>query len=57
MQSATYVRIFADESGESHFEDISVDLLPVAFTAPTGPLNIAPFKAASQTLWVGIPVG
>lgn len=57
MESATYVRMFADENGESHIEDISVDLLPVDFAPPAAPLNIASFKAASQSLWVGIPVG
>ncbi len=57
MQRAKYVRLFADEQGESHFEDFSVDLLPVDFAPPAGPLNIAAFTNASRSLWVGASVG
>ena len=57
MQQAKYVRIFSDENGESHFEDLEVPLPPVDFAPPAAPLNIAQFLPATQTLWVGLPEG
>lgn len=57
MQHAQYIRIYADESGESHFEDLETELSPVDFAPPAAPLNIAQFLPASQSFWVGAPVG
>ena len=31
MQHAKYIRLYADESGESHFEDLEIELNPVNF--------------------------
>ncbi len=57
MQQAKYVRLYSDESGESHFEDLEIPLTPVDFAPPAAPLNIAQFLPATQTVWVGAPVG
>ena len=57
MRNAKYVRLYADESGESHFEDLEVELEPVDFAPPAAPLHIAQFLPASQSLWVGAPAG
>ena len=57
VQKAKYVRIHVDESGESHFEDLEMELLPVEFSPPSGPTNIAKFLPTSQSLWVGVPGG
>jgi len=43
MQKVNYVRLYTDESGESHFEDLELELPPVDFAPPAGPLNILPF--------------
>jgi hypothetical protein len=40
MHHGHYVRLFADERGESHFEEIVVDLEPAAFAPPAAPLHI-----------------
>lgn len=40
MQYARFVRLYADEYGVSHFEDVDVALLPVNFAPPAPPLNI-----------------
>jgi hypothetical protein len=40
VQSGAYVRLFADKSGVSHFEDIDVPLPPVNFAPPAPPLNV-----------------
>jgi hypothetical protein len=57
LQQAKYMRIYSDENGESHFEDLEMPLTPVDFAPPAAPLNIAQFLPATQTLWVGMPAG
>ena len=56
MDQACYVRLFADERGESHFDEIAVDLEPVDFAPPAAPLHIAAlFPATSCGLVSGPP--
>ena len=57
LQQAKYIRIYSDENGDSHFEDLEIPLTPVDFASPAAPLNIAQFLPATQTVWVGAPVG
>ena len=57
VQQAKYIRLYSDEKGESHFEDLETELVPVDFAPPAAPLNIAQFLPATQSLWVGAPVG
>ena len=57
MQQGRYVRLYADESGESHFEDVEIALVPVDFAPPAAPLNIAQCFPTAQSRWVGAPVG
>jgi hypothetical protein len=57
MQQGRYVRLYADESGESHFEDLEIALVPVDFAPPAAPLNIAQFLPTAQSRWVEAPVG
>ena len=53
MQQAKYIRLYSDEAGESHFEDLEVDLIPLDFAPPAAPLNIAQFLPVAQSFWVG----
>ena len=57
MQHAKYIRLYSDEKGESHFEDLETELVPVDFALPAAPLNIAQFLPATQSVGVGAPVG
>jgi hypothetical protein len=57
MQHARYVRLYTDERGESHFEDLEIALTPADFAPPAAPLNIAQFLPLTQSLWVGAPAG
>ena len=57
MQKAKYIRLYTDESGESHFEDLEVELSPVDFAPPAAPINMAPFLPVAQSLWLGAPPG
>lgn len=55
MQRASYVRLFADERGESHFAEIDVDLEPVDFAPPAPPLHVAALFPAMRSAFVGAP--
>jgi hypothetical protein len=57
MQQAHYIHLYADDSGESHFEDLELALSPVDFAPPAAPLNIAQFLPTVGSTWVGAPVG
>ena len=54
---ARYVRLYADESGESHFADVEEELTLLEFVPPAAPLNLSPFFPASQTAFFGAPAG
>jgi hypothetical protein len=56
MHSARYVRLFSDDLGESHFEDLELSLTLQDYAPPAAPLNVAPFLQATGTYWVGAPV-
>ncbi len=53
MQKAKYVRMFADKDGESHFEDLEVELNLMNYAPPAAPLNFLQFLPAAQTFWLG----
>ena len=57
MSKFTYVRLYADERGESHFEDVSVDLELVDFAPPAPPLFIGGTQAASRVQFFQAPAG
>jgi hypothetical protein len=53
MQWKPIVRLYADEDGESRFEDMHIMLEPVDFAPPAPPLNVAALFAASHCSLVG----
>ncbi len=53
MQKANYIRLFADKNGESHFEDLEINLSPTDYAPPAAPLNFAQFLPAVQSFWLG----
>jgi hypothetical protein len=55
MQSARYVRLYSDDLGESHFEDVEVPLQQQDFAHADTPLNVARFLPADAVYWVGAP--
>lgn len=49
----THARLFASTDGESHFEDMSADLLPTDFAPPAPPLDLsAPRTATAGTITI-----
>jgi hypothetical protein len=55
MQHACYMRLFADERGESHFAEIDVALEPTDFAPPAAPLHVAALFPATACGLVGGP--
>jgi hypothetical protein len=54
---ATYVRLYADEAGESRFEKLALFLSPTQFAPPAPPLLTAQFLPTTQSFLVGTPSG
>ncbi len=55
MHRAHYVRLFADERGESHFEEIDIELAPVDFAPPAAPLHVVALFPATGCGFVCAP--
>src|SRR5436853_7550240 len=53
----TYARLYADEFGESHFEDIEMDLTLTDYAPPAPPLSLSTFLPASQIGFMNAPAG
>ena len=54
---ASYVRLFSDEHGESHFEKIHLDLNTVDFAPGIPPLLVSQDVAADSASFFGAPAG
>jgi hypothetical protein len=52
-----YVRIYADEDGESHFEDVQIAYHETDFVPPTPPVSMSSFQAANQLGLAVVPPG
>jgi len=52
-----YTRVFADEEGETHFEDVEVELELVDFAPPASPLMLSRFKPATRYAFCMFPSG
>jgi quercetin dioxygenase-like cupin family protein len=54
---ASYVRLFADQAGESHFEDARTELAPADFAPPAPPLHLSPAFPAARFVFLPAPEG
>ena len=52
-----YIRIYADPAGETHFEDVEVELSQVNFAPPAPPWNFSSFSPALQYAFCSFPAG
>ena len=52
-----YVRIYTGSDGETHFEDLEVELAEVDFAPPAPPVQLSEFTAAKQWMFFAIPPG
>lgn len=52
-----YIRLFADGSGESHFEDVEIEFADNDYTASAPPLGLSPMSGATQFGFMNAPAG
>jgi hypothetical protein len=52
-----YARLYADDTGESHFEDIEIDLVSTEFAPPAPPLDLSYLAPATQFGFMRAPAG
>ena len=53
----SYVRIYADEGGESHFEDVQLAYDESDFVPPAPPVSMTSFEPANQFGFEVVPPG
>lgn len=53
----TITRLYSDSSGESHFDDVEIDLAPVDYTASAPPLNLSDITRAANVRFMEAPAG
>jgi hypothetical protein len=53
----TYTRLYSDEDGESHFEEMQLDLALTDYAPPAPPLKLAAFTPATQFGFMQAPAG
>ena len=52
-----YARIYADGAGESHFEDVEVELTPINYAPPAPPVNLSAPEPAMAYVLMSAPPG
>jgi quercetin dioxygenase-like cupin family protein len=52
-----YVRVYADENRETHFQDMEVPLKDADFAPPAPPIAVSPHQNATGTCAIGFPPG
>jgi hypothetical protein len=53
----TYMRLYADEEGESHFEDMEITFQETDFVPPAPPVLLSSFNPANQYGFEVVPLG
>ena len=54
---ATYTRLYADAEGESHFEDVEIDLTLTEYAPPAPPLELSSITPANEFGFMRAPAG
>ncbi|MHA1577591.1 MAG: hypothetical protein ACTSU3_09545 [Candidatus Thorarchaeota archaeon] len=52
-----YTRIYTDDDGETHFEDVEIELSPVDFAPPAPALNLSAFTEAKRFCYGNVSPG
>ncbi len=53
----TYARLYSDDAGESHFDDVEIDLASTDFAPRAPPLDLSAFRPATQFGFMRAPSG
>jgi hypothetical protein len=56
-REAMHTRLYSDEKGESHFEDVEIDLTLTDYAPPAAPLALSAFTPATQFGFMQAPAG
>lgn len=54
---AAYTRLYADDQGQSHFEDVEVSLTLTNYAPPAPPLSLSSFTRATGFAFMNAPAG
>lgn len=57
MSDYSYARIYADDNGESHFDDVSIELSEADFAPPAPPAFVSGPQTAIQMMFFSAPAG
>jgi quercetin dioxygenase-like cupin family protein len=52
-----YTRLYADDHGESHFEDVTSELVLTEYIPPAAPLQLSKITPATQFGFMNAPAG
>jgi hypothetical protein len=52
-----YTRVYTDDEGETHFEDVTIDFFSVDFAPPAPALNLSGFSESKKYGFVNAPIG
>ena len=52
-----YIRLFTDNAGESHFEDVVMEFTNSDYTSSAPPLGLSPMSPATQFGFMSAPAG
>ncbi len=53
----TYQKLYVDESGESHWEDVTVKLEERTFAPPAKAIEVSPAETAKRTMFLRLKAG
>ena len=53
----THTRIYTDADGETHFDDVAIDLEVADFAPPAPPMLLSAGRPASDVRFLGAPAG
>ena len=52
-----YLRLFADDHGESHFEEVETELTPLIYAPPAPSLDVSAPSDATRYVYVRMAAG
>jgi len=52
-----YVRVYADQNGDSHIEDVEVEMSLTNFAPPAPPVDLSPLMPSTNVVFFSVPAG
>jgi len=52
-----YVRVYADQNGDTHFEDVEVGMSLTNFAPPAPPVDVSPLMPSTIVAFLSAPAG